>query len=60
MYYLEVILNKKSAIILTAIFLIMLAINYMTPLYNEDYFASFVWPMGVPNLGELPENTKRI
>ena len=56
----EVILNKKSAIVLTAIFFIMLAINYMTPLYNEDYFASFVWPMGVPNLGELPENTKRV
>ena len=53
-------MNKKSAIILTAIFIIMLAINYMTPLYNEDYFASFVWPMGVPNLGELPENTKRV
>ncbi len=38
----------------------MLALNIMTPLYNEDYAAHFVWPMGVPNLGELPDNTSRV
>ena len=38
----------------------MLLLNFMTPLYNEDYFATFVWPMGVPNLGELPEDVRRV
>ena len=51
---------KKSSIVLFCVFIIMFLLNYMTPLYNEDYFAIFVWPMGVPNLGELPENARRV
>ncbi len=51
---------KKNIMILSLIFFVMLLLNYMTPLYNEDYFATFVWPMGVPNLGELPENVRRV
>ena len=27
---------------------------------NEDYFAAFVWPEGVVNLGKLPENARRV
>ena len=51
---------KKNLVIFSFIFLLMLLLNFMTPLYNEDYFATFVWPMGVPNLGELPENVSRV
>ena len=52
--------NKKGLLILTVIFCFMYILNSMTPLLNEDYFAAFVWPQGVPNLGNLPENTKKV
>lgn len=53
-------MNKKTVIVLLLIFSIMLLFNIMTPLLYEDYFATFVWPMGVPNLGELPENVRKV
>ena len=53
-------MKNKSIILLIMIFLFMLLLNIMTPMLNEDYFAAFVWPDGVPNLGALPENARRI
>ena len=38
----------------------MYLLNILTPMLNEDYFAAFVWPMGVPDLGILPEDTPRV
>lgn len=38
----------------------MLILNILTPMLNEDYFSAFVWPEGVPNLGVLPVNARRI
>lgn len=52
--------NKKGLLVLAAIFCLMFILNNLTPMLNEDYFASFVWPLGTPNLGPLPENAKKI
>ena len=52
--------KRKGIIVLTAIFIFMYVLNYLTPMLNEDYFAAFVWPIGVPDLGILPENTPRV
>ena len=38
----------------------MYLLNSITPMLNEDYFAAFVWPEGIPNLGTLPDNAKRV
>ena len=51
---------KKDCILLIAIFIFLYFFNVMTPMLNEDYSAVFVWPRGVPNLGELPENVQRV
>ena len=53
-------MRNKSNIILALIFIFMLLLNIMTPMLNEDYFAAFVWPEGVINLGIIPETTKKI
>ncbi len=53
-------MNKKGLLILFIIFLFVFILNNFTPLLNEDYFCAFVWPKGVPNLGILPEDAKRI
>ena len=51
---------KKSFLLLLIVFTFLYVLNIMTPMLNEDYFAVFVWPQGVPNLGVLPENVKRV
>ena len=38
----------------------MYILNILTPMLNEDYFSAFVWPMGIPDLGILPEDAKRV
>ena len=53
-------MNRRGWIVLVLIFLFMFILNILTPLYNEDYFGAFVWPQGVPNLGTLPEEAKRV
>ena len=52
--------NKKGLGVLLIIFVLMYLLNSMAPMMNEDYFAAFVWPFGVPNLGELPIDAKRV
>lgn len=52
--------NKRGLFVLLAVFSFMYILNCLTPMLNEDYFASFVWPQGVQNLGALPEDTKRV
>ncbi len=51
---------KKGLIILLLLFILIYVLNYLTPMLNEDYFAAFVWPEGVVNLGTLPENARRV
>lgn len=53
-------MNKKGWIVLLLIFLFMFILNILTPMFNEDYFSAFVWPQGIPNLGTLPEDAKRV
>ena len=53
-------MNKKGLLALFLIFVLMYVLNNMFPMMNEDYFAAFVWPEGVPNLGALPENTRKV
>lgn len=56
----NVMINKKGILTLLLIFCLMLVLNSITPMFNEDYFTAFVWPEGLPNLGRLPENSKKI
>ena len=53
-------MNKKGLIGLVCIFIFIYFLNVMTPLINDDYFAAFVWPEGVPINGYLPDDTERI
>ncbi|MBQ7674350.1 MAG: hypothetical protein IJT36_07550 [Alphaproteobacteria bacterium] len=51
---------KKSFIILIYIFLIMLGLNFLTPLYyGDDLVYAFIWPNQFINI-PLPENVVRI
>lgn len=52
--------NKKAVLLLLAIFCFMYILNSITPMLNEDYFGAFVWPEGVPNLGKLPDDVRRV
>ena len=54
------VINKNGLLVLLMIFCIMWILNIFTPMLNEDYFSSFVWPEGVPNLGTLPEDARRV
>ncbi len=54
------VLKTRGFFVLFAILIFMYIMNSLTPLLNEDYFSSFVWPKGVPNLGVLPENATRV
>lgn len=53
-------MDKKGLIALLLIFILMGIFNFLFPMMNEDYFGAFVWPQGVPNLGELPDNATRL
>ena len=53
-------INKKGLLVLLFLFVFMYVLNCFTPLLNEDYFGAFVWPEGVPNLGQLPDNARRV
>ena len=52
--------NKKGLALLIIIFVLMYFLNSVSPMMNEDYFAVFVWPFGIPNLGELPIDAKKV
>lgn len=54
------VINKKGLLVLLLIFCFMYVLNSFTPLLNEDYFGAFVWPEGVPNLGILPKDVRRV
>ncbi len=54
------IMKIKGFIVLFLIFAFMFFLNSITPMLNEDYFAAFVWPKGVANLGLLPDNVQRV
>ena len=46
--------------LLVAIFVYMLLLNYITPLLSDDYFISFVWPKGMRINATLPADAKRV
>ena len=51
---------KKSIIILLFIYLVMLGLNFLTPLYyGDDLVYAFIWPNQFMNI-PLPENVVRI
>ncbi len=52
-------MNKKSLVVLFLLFCLMYVFNSFTPLLNDDYFLSFVWPPGA-GINELPKDAKRI
>lgn len=52
-------MNKKGLVVLFFVFCLMFLFNIFTPLLNDDYFVSFVWPMG-GSINALPMNAKRI
>ena len=53
-------MKNKGLFVLVLIFCFMYILNCLTPMLNEDYFSAFVWPEGIPNLGILPENARRV
>ena len=51
---------NAGRILLVFIFILMYALNCMTPLLSDDYFISFVWPEGLRINGMLPEEAKKV
>ena len=53
-------MTRKVFIVLLLIFIIMLGLNYLTPMcYGDDYVYAFIWPqqsMFIP----LPEDVERV
>ena len=52
-------MKYKGLVFLFLFFCLMFIFNIFTPLLNDDYFVSFIWPMG-GSINALPENAKRI
>ena len=53
-------MNKKVIITIIAIYLIMLGLNFLTPLYyGDDLVYAFIWPNQFMNI-PLPENVERV
>lgn len=53
-------MNKKALIVLIIIYLIMLGLNFLVPLYyGDDYVYAFIWPNQFMNI-PLPENVVNV
>ena len=55
-----VFMDKKVVVAIVSIYLIMLGLNFLTPLYyGDDYVYAFIWPNQFMNI-PLPETVERV